>query len=310
MTLTLTEPGIYTLTAETYHADPCPEPSLSGSIAIPLVHRSPFHAWFRHPRLNPKFERENSKRMDLGIACHSLLFEAGRDLVVIDADDYRKKAAQEERDAAYDAGKTPILVADHEIARTMAEKAGERLFDTFGDAIKFARKEATIVWREGDAWCRGMVDLLGERLTFHLDYKTTSGSARPEDAERSLYDLNYHLKAAFYERGLDVLDPDNIGRRRSFFLFQETEAPFECSLLSPSEAGLTIARKQVAFAIETWARCMATNEWPGYPRDVYAATMPPWLESRWLAREMADPLATGALAPQNLPQSPVREITL
>lgn len=305
----LTEPGIYQISAETYHEDPCPEPSLSGSIAIPLVNRSPFHAWFRHPRLNPKFERENSKRLDLGTACHSLLFEAGRDLVVIDADDYRKKSAQEEREAAYAAGKTPILIADHEIARTMAEKAGERLFDTFGNHIKTATKETTIVWREGEAWCRGMVDLLANQLTFHLDYKTTAGSARPEDAERSLYDLNYHFKAAFYERGLDVLDPEGTGRRRSFFLFQETEAPFECSLLSPSESGLTIARKQVEFAIATWQRCMAAGEWPGYSRDVHYAPLPGWLEQRWMAREIAEDHAS--MPPlNNNPPSPVREITL
>ena len=41
--------GIYTLSAEAYHADPCPEPSLSASIANVLLQRSPAHARIQHP---------------------------------------------------------------------------------------------------------------------------------------------------------------------------------------------------------------------------------------------------------------------
>jgi len=307
--ITLTEPGFYQIPAETYHADPCPEPSLSGSIAIPLVHRSPYHAWFKHPRLNPRFERENSKRMDLGTACHSLLFEAGKDLVVIEADDYRSKAAQSERDAAYAEGKTPVIRPQYEIAEQMAGIARARLVDRFGGIFTDSRKEAVLIWREDHAWCRAMLDCLGPDLTMFLDYKTTSASARPEDAERSLYDLNYHFKAAFYERGLNVLDPENEGRRRAFFFFQETDPPFECSLLSPDEAGMTIARKQMTFAIDTWKDCIRLGQWPGYSRDVHYALMPPWVESKWMQREISDVRVSGATAPTTVRQ-PVTEITL
>lgn len=310
--ITLIEPGFYKIAAADYHADPCPEPSLSGSVAIPLVERSPRHAWVKHPKLNPKFKRKESKRFDFGKAAHDLLFEGGNNLVVIEAPNYLKKATQEARDAAYEAGRIPILVDEKKIADDMVEIARDRIKDRFGTILHpdHAQAECTMIWREGPIWCRGLVDLLPFNRTMTLDYKTTIASARPEDAEETLYDLDYHFKAAFYERGLDVLDPEGLGRHRSFFLFQEIEPPHECSFQSPTEGGMTIARKQITYAIESWQRCIAANEWPGYSREVHYAHPPARIERRWMARELSDPHATGALAPSNLPPSPIREITL
>lgn len=309
--ITLLEPGFYKIPAADYHADPCPEPSLSGSVGIPLVERSPKHAREKHPRLNPAYEREHSNRLDLGTVAHALLFEGGQGLTVIEADNYNKKVHQQARDAAYAENKTPILIGTYEKARKMADIAAQRIEDKFGPIMHpdNGRLECTMIWQESSIWCRGLVDCLPNPLTMTLDYKTTE-NARPDAAEMTLYRLNYHFKAAFYERGLDVLHPAGIGRRKSHFLFQEIDAPFECSFASPSEAGMTIGRKQITFAIETWQRCMAAGEWPGYSRDVHYASPPPWIERRWMDRELSDPLATGALAPSTFPPSPTTEITL
>ena len=43
--------GIHDIPPREYHADPCPAPSLSRSIAKLLVERSPAHAYAAHPRL-------------------------------------------------------------------------------------------------------------------------------------------------------------------------------------------------------------------------------------------------------------------
>lgn len=297
----LLEPGFYSLKAAQYHADPCTDPSLSASLAIPLLHRSPLHAWVRHPRLCPDYQEENTKRLALGTACHSLLFEAGKELDVLQFDDYRTKAAQAERDLSYLAGRTPILAPDYEQAHRMAEVSRRFLVEELGEFPGAGRNEAVMIWRECDAWCRAMVDHISADLCTTIDLKTTSASANPIDAERALYDLNYHFRAAFYERGLNVLDPANIGRRKTLFLFQEIEPPYECSLISPTESGMTIARKQVTAAIQLWQRCIAANDWPGYPRGVWHAPIPPWLETKWMSREMTDPLLTGALSPDGGP---------
>ena len=50
------EPGIHVWSHEEYLSDPCPEPSLSRSIADILMAQSPLHAWCAHPRLGNKSE--------------------------------------------------------------------------------------------------------------------------------------------------------------------------------------------------------------------------------------------------------------
>lgn len=299
--ITIQDPGFYTLKAEDYHADPCPEPSLSGSIAIPLIHRSPRHAWWQHPRLNPAAEPfEASAKMDLGSACHKLLLGAGAEIEEIEAENFTTKAAREARDVARAAGRIPMLSKDMQTAHEMVAVAKDRLWNSVeakGPGDESGKAEQTMIWREGAIWCRGMVDWLSVSRRVVVDYKTTGTSARPDDIERHFYDMNYHLKAAFYERGLDVLDRSYIGRRRFLFLFQETDPPYECSLIEPSESGMTIGRKQATYAIRRWQQCMATGQWPGYGSEVYRAAAPQWIERRWLEREMNDDFATGETAP-------------
>jgi hypothetical protein len=290
-------PGIYTLEAKDYHADPCPAPSLSASIALPLLHRSPRHAWSGHPRLNTKGASRTGRRdMDLGTAVHRLVLGRGPELHLIDADSYRTKAAQAERDEASAAGHQPILTADLERAEAIAAAARVRL-DLDLNGWRGGDAEAVLAWREEGAWCRGMLDMLSKDRRTVLDLKTTNLSAEPSTASRTLFSMSYHFKAAFYERGLDVLDPENIGRRRFLFLFIEAEPPYECALIVPDEAAMTIARKQVTAAIALWQRCMESDQWPGYPAGVHMATLPSWLEKQWLDRELTDPSLTGATSP-------------
>lgn len=297
----LPEPGFHSIAADLYHADPCPAPSLSGSIAIPLVTRSPRHAWYRHTRLNPDAEPfEPSPQMQFGSVCHRLLLGAGPDIEVIDADDWKTKAAREARDAAAALGRLPILGKDQLRATQMAAVASAKLNAALGPGWNDGRAELTMTWREGREWCRGMMDFVSADCSLVLDYKTTGANARPDEIERHFFDMHYHLKAAFYERGLDVLDPGNIGRRRFVFLFQETEPPFECSLIMPGEGGMMVGRKQATYAITRWQHCMAANEWPGYVNTIHRAAMPSWAEQRWLERELNDPHATGATSPDDL----------
>ena len=121
------EPGVYDLDAAAYHADPCPEPSLSSSIGKLIVGRSPLHAKCAHPRLNPDYQPRESGKFDLGSTVHKLILGKGAEVVAIEADDWRTKAAKEARDTARGDGKTPMLVGQLERAVLMYEavlKAG------------------------------------------------------------------------------------------------------------------------------------------------------------------------------------------
>ena len=73
-------PGIYEIPATEYHADPCPEPSLSASVARTLIDRSPLHAWMQHPKLGGQQEEKPAARMSLGSAAHSVILQGNWDL--------------------------------------------------------------------------------------------------------------------------------------------------------------------------------------------------------------------------------------
>ena len=90
------------IAAAAYHADPAPEPSLSSSVARILVERSPRHAWWAHPRLNPDFAPDRgSDAAAVGSAVHAVALEGEWDRIAfIEAPDWRTKAAKEARSNA------------------------------------------------------------------------------------------------------------------------------------------------------------------------------------------------------------------
>ncbi|KPC75497.1 hypothetical protein ADL26_07545, partial [Thermoactinomyces vulgaris] len=114
-TFTVTEPGVYPgLDEDVYHADPVPSGSLSstGARAI-LPPGTP--AKFAYER-----RRKTHKRVwDLGSAAHAIVLGTGPEIVIIDADSYRTKDAQEQRDAAWADGQVPLLESEWEDVQAM-----------------------------------------------------------------------------------------------------------------------------------------------------------------------------------------------
>lgn len=291
--------GIHSrMTATRYHSDPAPAPSLSSSVAQVLLERSPAHARLEHPRLNlAGLEDEPTKAMDLGTVAHKLLLGRGKTIIVVDAPDWRKKDAQEKRDAARAAGKVAILAADYARAEAMAKAARHQVAEIPGCERAFVKgkgkAEAVLLWQDlAGAWCRSMIDWLdideraGTATIF--DFKSTGASAAPAAASARMYSMGYALQGEFYRRGLLTLRPDLAGRVRVIFLHQETDAPHALTAVEIDAAGQMIASKQVHSAIALWARCLETNVWPSYPQAVVTAELPAWLERQWLDRELAE----------------------
>lgn len=286
-------PGFYRMSAEAYHRDPAPEPSLSSSIAKTLIAKSPRHAWVAHPRLNPDWQAgDSNKALDFGSAAHRLLLGTGRDILRIEHDDFRTKAAREARDEAIAGGLTPMLAKDLARAEEMVAATRKQLSLIEGCENAFAGgdNEVALFWQEGDTWCRAMVDnlLFGDREIANTDFKTTNASAAPQPGARRIFDLGYHLQAAFYERGLRALTGESDTRPVvSRFVMQETEPPYLLSVFEIDEEGREIGRKMAATALAFWRRCLADNVWPGYPARIVTAEIPPWAARAWLDGEAA-----------------------
>ncbi len=292
---TLPEPGFWEIDAPEYHDDPAPEPSLSNSIGQVLLERCPRAAWWQHPRLNPNHVREEDARMDRGTVAHTLLLGRGASFSVIEADDYRSKAAQMERDALRAAGRTPILHKHHEAASAMAIEARKQLKDIEGGVHAFNPEFGDIelcgLARDPvGCWTRTLIDFYGSKVPDGVvcwDYKTTAGTANPILLGGKMDD-HFAFQAAFQERIIVTLKPALGGRIKWRFLVQENEPPYLCSVVEPSSAARTIAHKQVAAAVAIWKACIERNVWPGYSRSTVPIGGAVWKETAWINREIND----------------------
>jgi len=277
----LTE-GLHFVGTQRYLPDPCPEPSLSASTAFTLITRSPKHAFEGHPRLNPHYIRRHNQRFDIGSALHTKTLGDAAQFTIIEGDAYRTKEAKAARDAAYVQGKIPLLEAQWEQVQAVW-KAGVTQLSLHDDKPFIQGKpEATLIWREGETWCRSLFDWMPDRPqpdeTF-FDYKTTSASANPDSVDRRLFSTGADIQAAFYLRGVrKVLGLTN---PRFAFVVQETEPPYALCVVDFDAETMAVADRKVERALAMWGLCLSTNSWPAYPRHRCMIQAPPWATREW-----------------------------
>lgn len=290
----ITAPGIfYDIGAKDYFADPCPGPSLNQSLAKIILEQSPLHAKYAHPKLTPPADEEEEEAVEkydkakaIGNAAHALILGRGKDLAIGEFPNWMKKEAKEFKADALAAGEEPILRKHYQQAWRLAATAKEQIAaHQCHDCFTGGQSEAVIAWQEDGLWFRSMIDFVHDGLRVFDDLKTTGMSAAPHSIPWMIDDMGWDIQAAMWERGLNILDPDNAGRRRFRFVAIENEPPFALTINDLSESVLTIGRRRLRAAIELWKRCMATNEWPAYPTTTLYPEFPGARAIRWEERE-------------------------
>jgi hypothetical protein len=297
----ITSPGIYTdFPTDAYFRDPCPVPSFTQSTGKILLDRSPRHAWLAHPRLNPAWVPREDTKFNIGNAAHRILIGRGKELAVLEEDDWRTKIAKQFRDDAHAEGRVAVLLHQYETAIAMADAARRQLIaipecrhaflDGAGEVVIAAQDTwsaappPNIVVRP-TLWLRSMIDWL-ESETMLWDYKTTSMSAAPEAIPYRME--NWDIQAATQERILDILKPETAGRRRHMFVCQETDEPYALTVSELTESEMTIGRAKLTSALTIWQRCMAADAWPGYPAEILQPARPGYASARWMERLMME----------------------
>ncbi|MCK1445398.1 PD-(D/E)XK nuclease-like domain-containing protein [Bradyrhizobium sp. 48] len=295
--MNITEPGVYRdFPTAAYFGDPTPAPSFTQSLAKVLIEQSPLHAFQAHPRLNvkPADEDDGAEKYDkakaIGNAAHKLMLNRGKEMSVGEFEDWRSGPAKAFKLASLNEGKEPILRKHFDVAGEMADAAVEQLNRIHGCQNAFTHGDAEVVIAncEDGIWLRSMLDWITPDLREIWDLKTSGRSASPYATGRLMADAGWHIQAAFHERILDAIDPKGAGRRRFYYVAQENEAPYALTVNQIGEAALTIGRKQVDYAIKTWAFCMRRKTWPAYPNRIIRPELPTWAESSWLGREIEE----------------------
>jgi hypothetical protein len=278
----ITEPGVYAdLPHEDYHRDPVPGGSLSCSGAKKLLPPS-CPAIFDWERKNPP---ASTKTLDVGGAAHQIVLGTGPEIVVVEAEDWRTNKAKAERAEAYLRGAIPLLRKDYEPILAMVDKLRQHklamaLLDQDGHregASAFFPDNVTDVMRR----CR--FDVLPPRREIGRliipDYKT-SESANPTKFAKTAMNYCYHQQHAWYADAAVALelgeDPVLV------FVVQEKTAPFLVSVVQLDAMAVRIGRQLNRDAINLYAECSRTGEWPGYAdNDIAHVPLPLFYERQF-----------------------------
>lgn len=262
--------GIYSGISDIeYHAD---KHSLSSSGARKLL-RSP--SKFHWAQSQPP---ETAKHFDIGHFVHGEVLGVGQPVVIIDADSYKTKAAQTERDAAYAAGNIPMLKGDADEARKMV--AAVLAHPGAAKLLEDGTAELSAYWHDLDtrARLRARFDKLREfpdgRPPLLIDLKTTT-SADPDDFGATAGKFGLHFQAAWYREAIRAI---GVHDDASFvFINVEKEPPYEVSLTRLPETAMELGARQMRRAIDLYAECRATDTWPGYGNEIHTRDIPRWV---------------------------------
>jgi hypothetical protein len=290
-------PGFYTsaqIPMAQYLADTLADaPSLSSGAAHRIIHRSPYHAWFEHPRLGAG-RKDDTAATDTGSLAHEMLLGGDGKICVIKPEDYRSKpnkdnpegaipvgwtnnAIREARDTAHENGLLPVLPWDIADARKMADKAREFIATTeIAGVLDSGQGEATVIHQEDDTWFRSRPDWVNEKMRIVLHYKTTKASANPEPFIRGVMNsFGYDMALAFYRRCWESLG-EQYRDWMHVILAQEQDAPHACSLIGLSPVSWALADEKVQRAVTIWQKCMKSGVWPAYSSQIHYAEPTAW----------------------------------
>jgi hypothetical protein len=274
------KPGFHDISAADYHADNItPTASLSASLAKTMVSQSPRHAWQESNRLNPQYVREEDTIFDIGTAIHDAILEGIDRVDVIDANDWRTKAAREARDLSRAQGRIPLLPKVYGRVKDSVQSAIAALADCTelgGVDLSKGVAEKTIYWEDIGTWCRCRPDWMMGSLI--LDVKSCSGSVSPASFGRQIINMGYHIQAQFYRRGFSAV----VGNEPQFvFVAVEVEPPYAVSFHSLAPSLEALADEQVEYAIRAWADCLHNDRWPAYSRRIHYAEAPGYAAMQW-----------------------------
>lgn len=160
----------------------------------------------------------------------------------------------------------------------------------------FGHKEIAAIRQFGGAEQSVVFDLLGVRCKARLDkwipenggyivdVKTTSKPLTDSQWQRTMVDLNYHVKAAFYIEAVKSLGCE---APEFVWVVVETAEPFDVAAIRLDDEARRVGRFEALQLLSRYAACLDSGVWPGaYPELVTWIGLPPWELKKYEGQEI------------------------
>lgn len=262
-------PGLYVnLPIEEYHQGCTAEPGISSSGLRLLDKKTPLH-YYDTSYLNPdRFKQPVKDHFEFGRACHALLLGeefAGKYIVRPDKwDDWRTKDAKEWRGEKQALG-LGILTPDQYGALVSICKMLESQPQVMAGCLQ-GHVEHSILWRDHitGVWLKSRPDILPVADAMAVDIKTTT-DASPEAVQKACTEYGYPIQGALMEMGMKAVL--NIAMTDFWICWIEKQRPYAVNFTPVDREWIHWSKRELRRAIDTFARCVENNEWPGYEQE-------------------------------------------
>ena len=259
-----------------YHAD---KTSLSSSGARKILAPStPAH--FRYEQDNPQ---PATKTFDYGNAAHKRVLGNGPELVVIEHDTWNTKAAKAEVAEARERGAIPLKQHEMDMINGMADAIRRHPLASALLDPAYGAPEQSGFWIDEPTGIRRRVRFdwlpsIQEGRLIIPDYKTAA-DASDDAMQRDIAKYGYNQQADWYEEAARAL---GLGGQDAELLLivQEKKAPFLINVIGIEFGSRIIGGAKNRAAINTFAECMSTGNWPGYGDEPNYLALPGYAENR------------------------------
>jgi PDDEXK-like domain of unknown function (DUF3799) len=293
----ITEPGFYAISLDRHHSQPCDGPSVTSGVLRKMELATPADVWAFH-QLNPRrWEKPQTKALRLGRAMAAYV-EGGMEavfqhFVVLPEDKPNRpteaqiRACSENRPT--EAGersvnfwgtmdldpREQITTADAQMIFNMGHVLAD---DPGAVAAMGGIPEVTMAWRDERTglWLLSRPDTVSFDGAM-TDYKKINTQGRPFNyrvLDSRITEHGYDCQMAFaadvFERLTDCR-PDVVG-----IVGQWDAPPHHVILREINKEDLAIGSWRNRRAIDRFAECLASGDWPGPGADVGAYQRPEW----------------------------------
>ena len=266
----ITENGMYDMSIESYHGDPCDGPSISSS-GLRTIFREdegPAH-YFVHSPYNPdRLEREETEAFRFGRAAHHL-FLGEKDFrkfftiqpAELDGEPWHgNRTSCKKWLAARAAEKITVLKGkDVEHIRGMAASIERH---PFAKDILRGQIERSLIYKDPGTgiWVKSRPDAIPNDSGDFGDLKTTA-SVGYDAIQRTIHDMGYHQQGALLRSAARVV----LGMEMQSFtlVFIEKTPPYSIRVVTLRPEDLDRGQEANELALRYFKKCLETGFWPG-----------------------------------------------